>query len=358
MDQILERLAENKYFRFLDDFSGYFQIPIDPVDQEKTTFTCPFRTYAYRRMPFGICNAPATFQRCMLAIFHDMIEESVEVFMDDFSVFGNNFDNCLKNLDKMLQRCKDAHLVLEVFSDMSVSTEDSLKTSQKLPDLLLSYSKKIFHLNSMMNVTTHSALKHLFKFRSYLVLSKTIVHTDHSALKHLFKKKDAKPRLIRWILLLQKIDIEIKDKKGTENVAVDYLSRIKNDEISDDSEVDENFPGETLMEINTEKEPWFADFENYLTLYFWSRNSHNFRSMSPHGHYGPSTTAKKVLDSGFYWPTIFKEAHTLVRMCEACQKTGNISKRDEMPLNNIQSLLIMCQNGPKLKLYLPMMPEL
>ncbi|GKE80060.1 reverse transcriptase domain-containing protein, partial [Tanacetum coccineum] len=82
------------------------------MDQEKTTFTYPFGTYAYRRMPFGLCNAPATFQRCMLAIFHDMIEESIEVFMDDFSVFGSYFDNCLNNLDKMLQRCKDAHLVL------------------------------------------------------------------------------------------------------------------------------------------------------------------------------------------------------------------------------------------------------
>ena len=112
MNQMLERLAGNKYFCFLDGFSGYFQIPIDVQDQEKTTFTCPFGTYAYRRMPFGLCNAPATFQRCMLAIFHDMIEESVEVFMDDFSVFGNSFDNCLANLDKMLQRCKEAHLVL------------------------------------------------------------------------------------------------------------------------------------------------------------------------------------------------------------------------------------------------------
>ncbi|GJR26240.1 reverse transcriptase domain-containing protein [Tanacetum coccineum] len=112
MDQMLERLTGNKYFCFLDGFFGYFQIPIDPNDQEKTTFTCPFGTYAYRRMPFGLCNAPATFQRCMLAIFHDMIEESVEVFMDDFSVFGNSFDTCLNNLDKMLQRCKDAHLIL------------------------------------------------------------------------------------------------------------------------------------------------------------------------------------------------------------------------------------------------------
>ncbi|GJU91534.1 reverse transcriptase domain-containing protein [Tanacetum coccineum] len=78
MDQMLERITGNKYFCFLDGFSGYFQIPIDPNDQEKTTFTCPFGRYAYRRMPFGLCNAPATFQRCMLAIFHDMIEESVK----------------------------------------------------------------------------------------------------------------------------------------------------------------------------------------------------------------------------------------------------------------------------------------
>ncbi|GJX14304.1 reverse transcriptase domain-containing protein [Tanacetum coccineum] len=94
------------------------------------------------------------------------------------------------------------------------------------------------------------------KFRSYLILSKTIVHTDHSALKHLYKKQDAKPCLIRWILLLQEFDIEIKDRKGTKNVAVDHLSRIENEEISDVSEVDDNFPGETLMEINTRNEPW------------------------------------------------------------------------------------------------------
>ncbi|GKB79890.1 reverse transcriptase domain-containing protein [Tanacetum coccineum] len=201
MDQMLERLARNKYFNFLDGFSGYFQIPIDPNNQEKTTFTCPFGTYAYRRMPFGLCNAPATFQRYMLAIFHDMIKESVKVFMDDFSIFGNYFDTCLNNLDKILQRCKDAHLVLtcekchfmvkevivlghkvssarhevdkakinviskhpprpilkvlEAFSDMPVFTDFSLKISQKSPDLLLSCLKKIFHSNSIMNVKKH-----------------------------------------------------------------------------------------------------------------------------------------------------------------------------------------------------------
>ncbi|GJZ23170.1 reverse transcriptase domain-containing protein [Tanacetum coccineum] len=112
MDQMLERLAGNEYYCFLDGFSGYIQIPIDPHDQEKTTFTCPYGTFAYRRMPFGLCNAPGTFQRCMMAIFHDMIEKTMEVFMDDFLVFGNSFENCLSRLDKMLKRCEDTNLCL------------------------------------------------------------------------------------------------------------------------------------------------------------------------------------------------------------------------------------------------------
>ncbi|GKC56697.1 reverse transcriptase domain-containing protein, partial [Tanacetum coccineum] len=112
MDQMLERLTGNEYYCFLDGFSRYFQIPIDPQDQEKTTFTCPYGTFAYRRMPFGLCNAPGTFQRCMMAIFHDMIEETMEVFMDDFSVFGDSFSSCLSHLDKMLKWCEDTNLVL------------------------------------------------------------------------------------------------------------------------------------------------------------------------------------------------------------------------------------------------------
>nr|GFA59283.1 reverse transcriptase domain-containing protein [Tanacetum cinerariifolium] len=112
MDQMLERLAENEYYCFLDGFFGYFQIPIDPHDKEKTTFTCPYRTFAYRRMPFGLCNAPGRFQRCMLAIFHDIVEKTMEVFMDDFSVFWNSFKNCLSCLDNMLERCEDTKLCL------------------------------------------------------------------------------------------------------------------------------------------------------------------------------------------------------------------------------------------------------
>ncbi|GKD63473.1 reverse transcriptase domain-containing protein [Tanacetum coccineum] len=101
------------------------------------------------------------------------------------------------------------------------------------------------------------------KFR-YRILSKTIVYTDHLALRHLFKKQDDNPCFIRWILILQEYDIKIKDKKGTENVVADHLSRIENDETSDDNEVDDNFPGRTLMEITTRDIPWFADFAKYL----------------------------------------------------------------------------------------------
>jgi hypothetical protein len=112
IDQMLERLSKKTHFCFLDGYSGFSQISVKKQDQEKTTFTCPFGTYAYRRMPFGLCNAPATFQRCMSAIFRGFCKELVEVFMDDFSIYGTSFDNYLHNLDKVLQRCEETNLVL------------------------------------------------------------------------------------------------------------------------------------------------------------------------------------------------------------------------------------------------------
>jgi hypothetical protein len=112
MDQMLERLSGQEYYCFLDGYSRYNQISVNAEDQEKTAFTCPFGIFAYRRMPFGLCNAPATFQRCMQAIFSDMIEKCIEVFMDDFSVFGPSFDRCLMNLDTVLKWCVETNLVL------------------------------------------------------------------------------------------------------------------------------------------------------------------------------------------------------------------------------------------------------
>jgi hypothetical protein len=107
IDKMLERLANHAYFCFLDGYSGFMQIPNHPDDQHKTTFTCPYGMCAYRRMPFGLCNAPASFQRCMMIVLSKFIEEIVEVFMDDFFVYGKTFMDCLANLDKVLTRCAE-----------------------------------------------------------------------------------------------------------------------------------------------------------------------------------------------------------------------------------------------------------
>ena len=112
IDQMLERIAGHAFYYFLDRYSGYNQIAIVPEDQEKITFTCPYGTFAYRKMPFGLCNAPTTFQRYMMAIFADLVEEIMDVFMDDFSVYGNSFDGCLDNLERVLARCEETKLVL------------------------------------------------------------------------------------------------------------------------------------------------------------------------------------------------------------------------------------------------------
>ena len=112
MDQMLDRLAEKGWYCFLDGYSGYNQISIVPEDQEKTTFTCPYGTFAFRRMPFGLGNAPTTFQRCRMSIFSYMVEDTIEDFMDDFSVVGDSFGRSLNNLSEVFKRYEDCNLVL------------------------------------------------------------------------------------------------------------------------------------------------------------------------------------------------------------------------------------------------------
>jgi hypothetical protein len=111
IDEMLEKQANHSFY-YMDGYSGYHEILIHPDDQSKTTFTSPYGTFAYRRMPFGLCNAPASFQRCMMLIFSDLIEKVMEVFMNDFSIYGKIFKGCLGNLNKVLKRCQMADLVL------------------------------------------------------------------------------------------------------------------------------------------------------------------------------------------------------------------------------------------------------
>nr|GEU33875.1 reverse transcriptase domain-containing protein [Tanacetum cinerariifolium] len=220
------------------------------------------------------------------------------------------------------------------------------------------------------------------KFWPYLVLSKIIVYTDHSALKYLFNKQDAKPRLLRWVLLLQEFNITICDKKGAENLAADHLSRLENphQSVLDKKEINETFPLETLNVVSYRgdlRTPWFTNFVNYharnfvvqgmssqqknkffkdVKHYFWDdpflfkiyadqvirRCVHGqeainiLKACTTGGHHGPNYTAKKVFDSGFYWPIIYRDAHDLVKSCDTCQRQGKILQRDEMPQNSIQ----------------------
>ena len=112
MDQLLERVSSHPFYCFLDGHSNYFKIEIATDDQEKTSFTCPFGTYAYRRMPFDLCNAPTTFQRCMLSIFSDMVERIMEVYMDVIIVYRESFGECLVHLETLFHRCIEKNLVL------------------------------------------------------------------------------------------------------------------------------------------------------------------------------------------------------------------------------------------------------
>nr|GEU36229.1 DNA-directed DNA polymerase [Tanacetum cinerariifolium] len=267
LDQMLERLVGNEYYYFLDGFSGYFQITIDPKDQEKPTFTCPYGTFAYKRMPFELCNAPGTFQRCMMEIFHDMIEQTMEVFMDDFSVFGDSCSTCLTNLEKMLKRCEDTKLALSwekshfmvkegIVLGHKISNKGIEVAKAKIEPFELMCDASDFAIGAVLgqriekhfrpihyasktmteeesnyNNTEKKMLAVVYafeKFRSYLIMNKSIVYTDHSALKYLFAKKDSKARLLRWILLLQEFDFTVIDTKGAENYATDHLSRLEN----------------------------------------------------------------------------------------------------------------------------------
>ncbi|RDX95405.1 Tf2-9, partial [Mucuna pruriens] len=201
----------------------------------------------------------------------------------------------------------------------------------------------------------------LDKFRSYLLGSKIVVFFDHATLRFLLKKPNAKPRLIRWMFLLQEFNIEIRDKKGVENSVADHLSRIERE--NDLMPIKNEFPDEQLLHITTPT-PWFENICNFVAAfqfppkaswlykerlqndakyytwddpYLWRLCNDQFCHAAPKGgHYGSTRTARKELDYRFYWPTIFKDAYQFVSTYEKCQKDGvAISKKHEMPQHPI-----------------------
>ena len=148
IDQMLERLVGHPHYYFLDGYSGYKQIAISTKDQDKTTFTCPYATFAFRSMSFELCNALATFQRCTMSMFSDLVEEAMEIFMDDYSVYGSSFENCLENLETILQRCQDKNLALNWEKIHFMVTEGIVLGHNFCSWIRSGLSKGFYHKNS------------------------------------------------------------------------------------------------------------------------------------------------------------------------------------------------------------------
>ncbi|RDY00305.1 Retrovirus-related Pol polyprotein from transposon 17.6, partial [Mucuna pruriens] len=453
---VLTRIQNSKsYFCFLDGFSSYMQIHIAPVDQHKTTFTCPFGTFAYTRTPFRLYNAPRTFQRCMISIFSDLLEDCMEVFMDDFTVYAESFEAYLNNFSKVLRRCIDSNLVLnfekchfmvtegivlghlvlargievdrakiDVISSLPNPTsvrEDFSKITLPLSKLLQKDADFVFDQpcvdafqelkrrltfapilqapnwelpfklmcdasNSALGVVLGQRIDkqpHMIAYASPTMDEAQVNYTTTekelfgNTLKYLLKKLDAKSRLIWWILLLQEFD----GQESVENAVVDHLSPLERE--TELIPIQDEFPDEKILQM-THVSPWYADICNYLFASTYLRGAsqaakdrlasdakycvwddpylrricfdqithrcipkskiksvlHFCHSESGGGHYGSMKTAKKVLDSGLYWPTIFRDAHTFVSSCSQCQKARvAISQRNEMP----QQPMLFCE---------------
>nr|GEV87465.1 reverse transcriptase domain-containing protein [Tanacetum cinerariifolium] len=244
MDQMLERLVKNEFYCFLDGFSGYFQIPIDPQDQENTTFTCPYRTFVYRRMPFGLCNAPSTFQREGIVLGHKISKSGIVV------------DRAKVNVIAKLPH----------------------PTTVKGVRIFLGHAG--FYLRFIQYFSKIARpMTHLLEKETPFVFSKECIDAFDT-----LKKK-----LTEALILV-----------------VPYWN--------------------LLFEL-------MCDASDFTIAFDILKACHEGPTG---GHHGANLTANKVFDVGFFWPSIYRDAHDMIKTCDTCQRQGKISQRDEMPQNAIQ----------------------
>nr|GEV46537.1 reverse transcriptase domain-containing protein [Tanacetum cinerariifolium] len=364
----------------------------DIKHHEKTTFTCPYGTFAYRCIPFGLCNALDTFQRCMMAIFHDIIEKTMEVFMDDFSVFGNSFQTCLSHLEKMLKRCEDtnlclnwekSHFMVKEEEDYEPAVQQKRRVNPKIHDAIKQeggFTVVENEENELISTCLVTGWRVCIDYRKL----NEATSKDHfplpfidQMLERLMRNQyycflDGFSRLCNAPGTFQRCMMAIFHDiiKKTMEVFMDDFSVFRNSFQTCLSHL------EKMLKSTS----WFADFTNYharnfvvkgmpsqqkskffkdVKHYFWDdpflfkicanqvirRCVHSQEAIDvlkachygpTEGHHGPNYTAKKVFDSGFYWPTIYRDAQDLVKNCDVCQRQGKISQRDEMLQNSIQ----------------------
>nr|GEX90066.1 reverse transcriptase domain-containing protein [Tanacetum cinerariifolium] len=387
MDQMLERLVGNEYYCFLDGFSGYFQIPIDPKDQEKTTFTCPYGTFAYKRMPFGLCNAPGTFRRYTFIAIHDepILPEFNATYYDpegDILILEALLNNDPKPPSNQKDYFSSVRKDLKVVEPKNQSSDDvppEVELKELPPHLEKAIAWKLTDIRGI-DPEFYSQKILLEEDFSPKVQSQRRVNPK---IHNVFKKEVEK--LLDAGLIFPtsdspwEFDFKVIDTKRAENYAADHLSHLENpyENIFDPKEINETFPLESLNKVAHQdpSTPWFADFANYhagnfiikgMTTqekqkffkdtrhYFWD-DPYLFwtcpdqiiqryvagkeaidilnacHSRPTGGHYRANYTTKKVFYSGFYWPTIYKDAFELVKRCDSCQRQGKISQKDEMP---------------------------
>ncbi|GJT76691.1 reverse transcriptase domain-containing protein [Tanacetum coccineum] len=357
------RLAEMVLLLF-GQISGTSQIPIDPLESTKlTTFTCPYETFAYRDA-FWVIACPGTFQRCMVANFHVWIEKTWKSSWMTFSVFWCDsislaFPHFRQNAPTDFSKIARpmTHLLEKetpfIFSKECIEAFETLKMKLTQAPVLVApiglCPLKIMFCDEVI------LLLYAFENSAYIVLSKSIVYTDHSALKYLLAKQDANQDCSGGFCCsknLMSLSVIKKSRKSRRPTLLDL--KIPHHSEAQEKEIMKTFPLETLGMVTfrgDDNAPCFSDFANYHARNFIyadqviRRCVHGKEALEileachngpTGGHHGANYTAKKIFDSGFYWPTIYKDAHDFVTRCDICQRQGKISQRDEMPQNSIQ----------------------